>query len=73
MSTPHESIQLTLNGEPHTLAAGLSAADLIEQLGLTGRRIAVEINEQIVPKSQLAQTHLANGDQIEVVHAIGGG
>ncbi|UYV18992.1 sulfur carrier protein ThiS [Halomonas qaidamensis] len=73
MSTPHESIKLTLNGEPHTLAAGLSAADLIEQLGLTGRRIAVEINEQIVPKSQLAQTHLANGDQIEVVHAIGGG
>ncbi|PAU71871.1 sulfur carrier protein ThiS [Vreelandella alkaliphila] len=73
MPTPNESIQLTLNGESHTLAAGLSAADLIKQLGLTGRRIAVEINEQIVPKSQLAQTHLANGDQIEVVHAIGGG
>ncbi|GGC92171.1 sulfur carrier protein ThiS [Vreelandella lutescens] len=73
MSTPNESIQLTLNGEPYAMTAGLTAADLIEQLGLGGRRIAVEINEQIVPKSQLAATPLASGDQIEVVHAIGGG
>ncbi|MFP3340961.1 sulfur carrier protein ThiS [Halomonas sp. DWK9] len=73
MSTPNESIQLTLNGEPYAMTAGLTAADLIEQLGLGGRRIAVEINEQIVPKSQLAATPLAAGDQIEVVHAIGGG
>ena len=59
----------------HHLArtSGLTAADLVEQLGLGGRRIAVEINEQIVPKSQLAATPLAAGDQIEVVHAIGGG
>ncbi|WP_404464463.1 sulfur carrier protein ThiS [Vreelandella aquamarina] len=73
MSTPNESIQLTLNGEPYAMTAGLTAADLVEQLGLGGRRIAVEINEQIVPKSQLAATPLATGDQIEVVHAIGGG
>jgi sulfur carrier protein len=73
MSTPNESIQLTLNGEPYAMATGLTAADLVEQLGLGGRRIAVEINEQIVPKSQLAATPLAAGDQIEVVHAIGGG
>lgn len=73
MSTSNESIQLTLNGDPHSLEAGATAADLVEQLGLGGRRIAVEINEQIVPKSQLADTPLANGDQVEVVHAIGGG
>ncbi|WP_083025360.1 sulfur carrier protein ThiS [Vreelandella lionensis] len=73
MSTPNESIQLTLNGEPYAMTAGLTAADLVEQLGLGGRRIAVEINEQIVPKSQLAATPLGAGDQIEVVHAIGGG
>lgn len=73
MSTSNESIQLTLNGDPHLLEAGATAADLVEQLGLGGRRIAVEINEQIVPKSQLADTPLANGDQVEVVHAIGGG
>ena len=73
MPTPNESIQLTLNGEPYAMPSGLTAADLVEQLGLGGRRIAVEINEQIVPKSQLAATPLATGDQIEVVHAIGGG
>lgn len=67
------SIQIRLNGEPHTLATGLTAADLVEQLGLTGRRIAVEINEEIVPRSQLAATALAENDQVEVVHAIGGG
>lgn len=43
------SIQIRLNGEPHTLSTGLTAADLVEQLGLSGRRIAVEINEEIVP------------------------
>lgn len=73
MSTSNELIKLTLNGEPRSLAAGATAADLVEELGLSGRRIAVEINEEIVPKSQLADTRLANGDHIEVVHAIGGG
>ncbi|AQU85268.1 MAG: sulfur carrier protein ThiS [Halomonas sp.] len=73
MPTFNESIQLTLNGEPYAIAPGLTAADLVDQLGLSGRRIAVEINEQIVPKSQLATTPLADSDQVEVVHAIGGG
>ncbi|TVP52756.1 MAG: sulfur carrier protein ThiS [Halomonas sp.] len=67
------SIHIRLNGEPHTLTADLTAADLVEQLGLSGRRIAVEINEEIVPRSQLAATPLVDGDQVEVVHAIGGG
>ncbi|NOG32591.1 sulfur carrier protein ThiS [Halomonas sp. TBZ9] len=66
-------IHIRLNGDPHPLEAGTHLVQLIEQLGLTGRRIAVEINEEIVPKSQHAQTPLAEGDQVEVVHAIGGG
>ncbi|MGO2149123.1 MULTISPECIES: sulfur carrier protein ThiS [unclassified Halomonas] len=66
-------MQIQLNGEPYALEAGLTAADLIDQLALTGRRVAVEINEEIVPRSQLAITPLAEGDQVEVVHAIGGG
>ncbi|WNL40664.1 sulfur carrier protein ThiS [Halomonas sp. PAMB 3264] len=66
-------MELRLNGEPYAINQGQTAADLIAQLGLTGRRIAVEINEQIVPKSQLDATALNEGDQIEVVHAIGGG
>lgn len=67
------SIQIRLNGEPHTLSTNLTAAGLVEQLGLSGRRIAVEINEEIVPRSQHADTRLVDGDQVEVVHAIGGG
>ncbi|MDQ7731854.1 sulfur carrier protein ThiS [Halomonas sp. SpR1] len=67
------SIQIRLNGEPHTLSPGLTAADLVEQLSLSGRRIAVEINEEIVPRSQHADTRLVDGDHVEVVHAIGGG
>ncbi|HCR98413.1 MULTISPECIES: sulfur carrier protein ThiS [Halomonas] len=66
-------MQIQLNGEPYALEAGLTAADLIDQLALTGRRVAVEINEEIVPRSQLAITPLAEDDQVEVVHAIGGG
>jgi len=70
---PFMSIQIRLNGEPHTLPSGLTAADLVEKLGLSGRRIAVEINEEIVPRSQHADTCLVDGDHVEVVHAIGGG
>ncbi|MBE0402892.1 sulfur carrier protein ThiS [Halomonas citrativorans] len=66
-------MHIQLNGEPYTLEAGQTAADLIDQLALTGRRVAVEINEEIVPRSQLAITPLAEDDQVEVVHAIGGG
>ncbi|MFB9868612.1 sulfur carrier protein ThiS [Vreelandella sulfidaeris] len=66
-------MHIQLNGEPYTLDAELTAADLIERLGLTGRRVAVEINEEIVPRSQLATTRLSQDDQVEVVHAIGGG
>ena len=66
-------MQIQINGEPYALEAGLTAADLIDQLALTGRRVAVEINEEIVPRSQLAITPLAEDDQVEVVHAIGGG
>ena len=66
-------ISIRLNGDNHSLKAGTYVAQLIEQLGLTGRRIAVEVNEEIVPRSQLAQTLLSDGDQVEVVHAIGGG
>ena len=48
-------------------------ADLLQRLELTGRRLAVELNRDIVPRSQHAATVLVEGDQIEIVHAIGGG
>ncbi|WP_290907033.1 sulfur carrier protein ThiS [Halomonas sp.] len=46
---------------------------MVESLGLAGRRIAVEVNEEIVPRSEHAVTRLVEGDRVEVVHAIGGG
>ncbi len=66
-------ITLKLNGESRTFPAVLSAADLIEQLGYTGKRIALERNGEIVPRSNYANVLLAEGDQLEVVVAVGGG
>ncbi len=66
-------ISISLNGEPAQFAAGACVADVIVHLGLEGKRIAVERNQEIVPKSQHAATLLCSGDAIEIVHAIGGG
>ncbi|HSC75255.1 MAG TPA: sulfur carrier protein ThiS [Pseudomonadales bacterium] len=67
-------MQIILNGESVTLSDKTNTiAALIEQLQLTGKRIAVEINEEIAPRSTHAATHLQAGDRVEIVHAIGGG
>lgn len=66
-------MHIQLNGEPFELADGQTVADLIGRLELTGRRVAVELNQDIVPRSQHAATALREGDRVEVVHAIGGG
>jgi len=66
-------MQILLNGESLELPDGTTVADLLVRLDLTGRRVAVERNLDIVPRSQHATTALADGDQLEVVHAIGGG
>ena len=65
-------MNLVVNGE--TMAFnGDTIADLLEQLSLTGRRLAVEVNQQIIPRSEHAQYSLSADDRIEIVHAIGGG
>ena len=66
-------MRIQLNGEPYELPAGESVAALLTRLELTGRRVAVELNLDIVPRSQHDSTLLNDGDQVEVVHAIGGG
>lgn len=66
-------MRIQLNGEALDLPDGLSVADLLERLALTGKRVAVELNLDIVPRSQHATTRLGAGDRVEVVHAIGGG
>ncbi len=66
-------MQIKINGEPRSFAEPLDLATLIEQLGLTGKRIAVELNQEIVPHGQYGQRVLNDKDQVEIVHAIGGG
>lgn len=66
-------MRIQLNGETFELPDGQTVADLIGRLDLAGRRVAVELNLDIVPRSQHATTVLSEGDQVEVVHAIGGG
>lgn len=66
-------MQIQLNGEPRELASETSILQLLEQLDLVGRRVAVELNLDIVPRSAHATTILQPGDRVEVVHAIGGG
>ncbi|MDO4906113.1 MAG: sulfur carrier protein ThiS [Lautropia sp.] len=66
-------MEIVLNGEPRQLAENLSLTELVEQLGYTGKRIAIERNGEIVPRSRHADTRLAAGDRLEIVIAVGGG
>lgn len=68
-----QAITITINGEPKQLQAGCTVAQLIESLQLTGKRLAVERNQEIVPKSHHGQVVLQDADVLEIVHAIGGG
>ncbi len=62
-----------INGKLESLPTDCSISTLIEQMALEGKRIAVELNLDIVPKSEHLQTQLKEGDIVEIVHAIGGG
>jgi sulfur carrier protein len=66
-------MRIQLNGDSLELPDGETVAALIARMDLTGRRVAVELNLDIVPRSQHADTVLNDGDNVEVVHAIGGG
>lgn len=66
-------IQVTVNGENREIPHNSTVAQLVETLELTGKRIAVELNGEIVPKSQHASTSLNQGASLEIVVAVGGG
>lgn len=66
-------MQITLNGQPLDCAPSTTIAQLLDIAGYGGKRVAVELNREIVPRSQHAGRALADGDQVEIVHAIGGG
>jgi sulfur carrier protein len=63
---------IVVNGKPAQVTAG-NIQDLLPELGMRGERIAVERNRELVPRRLWAQTQLQAGDQIEVVHMVGGG
>ena len=66
-------IEVNVNGAAQRLAPDTDLAALLERLQLAGKRVAVEKNGEIVPRSRFAQTALANGDRLEIVVAVGGG
>ena len=66
-------IQLSVNGQARRLEPGANVALLLEALDLSGKRVAVEKNGEIVPRSRYADTALADGDALEIVVAVGGG
>ena len=66
-------MEILVNGQPRTAGDGLTVAHLVAELGLTGKRLAVEVNRDIVPRGEHATHVLQGGDRIEIIHAIGGG
>jgi thiamine biosynthesis protein ThiS len=70
---PDDPITVQINGQARDFPADLTLAALIEQLGMKGDRVAVELNREIVPRDRWAATALRDGDKLEIVHFVGGG
>ena len=66
-------LSVTVNGEPRRVAAGASIAAMLRELGIDPKRVAVERNLSIVPRSTLDEVQVEDGDQYEIVHFVGGG
>ena len=66
-------MRLVVNGEERQVEANTTVEALLASLGLAGALVAVERNEEVVPRAQHARTQLAEGDRVEVVHFAGGG
>ncbi len=66
-------IALSINGKPHRFDNGINVAQVLEKLELKGKRLALERNGEIVPRSRFKQEMLYDGDKLEIVIAVGGG
>ena len=66
-------MNILINGEPQQVPDYITAAQLLENLGLTGKRLAMEVNLEIVPRSTFEEFVIQPEDRVEIVHAIGGG
>jgi thiamine biosynthesis protein ThiS len=69
----NEQLAIVVNGEPRQVAAPATLASLLDTLGLDPRTVVVELNREIVRRPRLAETPLASGDTVELVHFVGGG
>ncbi|MCK5664643.1 MAG: sulfur carrier protein ThiS [Thiotrichaceae bacterium] len=66
-------MKIFVNGEPKQVNDSCSVQDLLAEMNITGQRLAVEVNEEIVSKSRHEDYSFNDGDKVEIVHAIGGG
>ena len=66
-------IQVTVNGAAHRFEAAVNVRTLLEKLAMADKKVAVEKNGEIVPRSRYADTPVARGDRLEIVGAVGGG
>ena len=69
----NELLRVIVNDQVRDVPSGASVADLLKELGLHPKFLAVELNRRVVPRSEHSMTRLANGDQVEVVTLVGGG
>jgi len=67
------AFSISVNGEPREIAAGATLVELVAALGLTGRKIAIAVNRNVVPRTKYAARALAAGDRVEILEAVGGG
>ena len=67
------TLAIRVNGEPRRVRAGSTIAQMLRELELDPLRVAVERNREVVPRAALGETHVADGDEYEVVHFVGGG
>jgi sulfur carrier protein len=72
-AAPGAGIALSVNGEPRQVPERCTVGELLRQLDLDGRRIAVAVNRHVVPRSEFAAQRLTEGDRIEILEAVGGG
>jgi sulfur carrier protein len=66
-------MHILLNGDTRDVAARTTVAALLEQAGFAGRKVAVEVNLEVVPRGRHGERELVEGDRVEIIHAIGGG
>lgn len=66
-------MNITINGKPQTIASDITVSQLLDHLDVANHKIAVEINRSIIPVAHHPQTLLTEGDQVEIIEAVGGG